>query len=151
MYGFQRVVARVETFVFSTSLHRVTGELNKNTFEKTLEELSAKVPGWSGGTRIGESLLAFVENYGRRLLNKRSLVLILSDGWDTGEPELVEEAMAAIHRRAAKVIWLNPLAGSPDYEPRVRALQAALPYIDVFAAAHDVESLRQNVGRGFLR
>lgn len=145
MYGFQRVVSRVETFVFSTSLQRVTNQLNKNSFQKTLEELSNTVPGWSGGTRIGASLQTFVEEYGHRLLNRRTLVLILSDGWDTGEPELMAEAMSAIHRQAAKVIWLNPLAGSPGYEPKVRGMEAALPYIDVFAAAYDVDSLRRNV------
>ncbi|PHN01692.1 vWA domain-containing protein [Flavilitoribacter nigricans] len=145
MYGFQRVVSRVETFVFSTSLQRITNQLNKNSFEHTLEELSLTVPGWSGGTRIGESLQTFVEDYGRRLLSRRTLVLIMSDGWDTGEPEVMEAAMASIHRQASKVIWVNPLAGSPGYEPTVRGLQAALPYIDLFVAAYDVESLRRNL------
>lgn len=144
MYSFQRVVSRVETFVFSTSLQRVTNQLNKNSFEHTLQELSATVPGWSGGTRIGAALQTFVENYGR-LLSRRTLVLILSDGWDTGEPEVLEEAMAAIQRQASKVIWVNPLAGSPGYKPTVRGLQAALPYIDLMVAAYDVESLRKNL------
>lgn len=145
MYGFQRVVSRVETFVFSTSLQRITNQLSKNSFEHTLQELSITVPGWSGGTRIGESLQTFVENYGRRLLNRRTLVLIMSDGWDTGEPEVMEKAMAGIHQQSSKVIWVNPLAGSPGYKPTVRGLQAALPYIDLFVAAYDVESLRQNL------
>jgi hypothetical protein len=145
MYGFQRVVDRVETFVFSTSLQRITNQLNKNSFEHTLEELSLSVAGWSGGTRIGASLQTFVEDYGRRLLSRKTLVLIMSDGWDTGEPEVMEAAMAAIQKKAAKVIWINPLAGSPGYEPTVRGLQAALPYIDEFVAAYDVESLRRNL------
>lgn len=145
LYGFQRVVARVETFVFSTSLHRVTNQLNKQSFELTLEELSLTIPEWSGGTRIGASLQTFADQYGRRLLDRRTLVLILSDGWDTGEPELLASAMAEIHRRASKVIWLNPLAGSPGYEPKVRGLQVAWPYIDAFAAAYDVESLRRSL------
>lgn len=145
MYGFQRVVSRVETFVFSTSLQRITNQLNKNSFEHTLQELSVTVPGWSGGTRIGASLQTFVENYGRRLLNQRTLVLIMSDGWDTGEPEVMEKAMASIQRQASKIIWVNPLAGSPGYQPTVQGLQAALPYIDLFVAAYDVESLRNNL------
>jgi hypothetical protein len=145
MYGFQRVISRVETFVFSTALQRITNQLNKNSFEQTLQELSVTVPGWSGGTRIGASLQTFAEDYGRRYLNRRTLVLIMSDGWDTGEPEVMEKAMAAIHRQASKVIWVNPLAGSPGYEPTVRGLQAALPYIDLFVAAYDVDSLRRNL------
>ncbi|MCB0631972.1 MAG: VWA domain-containing protein [Saprospiraceae bacterium] len=151
MYGFQRVVSRVETFVFSTSLHRVTSQLNQQSFEKTLEALSQTVPGWSGGTRIGASLQTFVEDYGRRLLQRNSLVLILSDGWDTGEPEVLEEAMRYIQKRAARVVWINPLAGSPSYEPKVRGMMAALPYIDVFAAAYDVDSLRNNLGQNLLK
>lgn len=145
MYGFQRVVARVETFVFSTSLHRITNQLNKNSFEHTLEELTLTVPGWSGGTRIGESLQTFVDEYGRRLVNRKTLVLIMSDGWDTGEPEVMEAAMATLQRQSSKVIWVNPLAGSPGYEPKVRGMRAALPYIDLFVAAYDVESLKRNL------
>lgn len=72
-------------------------------------------------------------------------MLILSDGWDSGEPEIMEAAMTAIHRQASRIIWINPLAGSPGYQPSVRGLQAALPYIDVFVAAYDVESLRRNL------
>lgn len=151
LYGFQRVVSRVETFVFSTSLQRVTSQLNQQTFQETLGSLSRTVPGWSGGTRIGASLQTFVSDYGRRLLHRNSMVLILSDGWDTGEPEILEEAMAYIHKRAARVIWINPLAGSPSYEPKVRGMQAALPYIDVLAAAYDVASLRENFGQHILK
>ncbi|RMF60906.1 MAG: VWA domain-containing protein [Calditrichaeota bacterium] len=145
IYAFQSVYRQVETFVFSTSLHRITEQLQSHDFRSALKGLEEEVPDWSGGTKIGASLNTFVEEYGTKLLDNRSIVLILSDGWDTGDIQLLEESMAQIHRRAAKVIWLNPLAGSREFQPTVRGLQAALPYIDVFAPAHNVESLRNLV------
>ena len=141
-YAFQNAYRRIETFVFSTSLNRVTSQLRQRDFGAALNELSDAVPGWSGGTKIGESLHEFCQAHASRLLNKRTIVIIMSDGWDTGNPELLSESMRTIKSKAAKVIWLNPLAGSAGYEPNTLGLQAAMPYIDVFAAAHNVESLR---------
>ncbi|GBC84453.1 hypothetical protein HRbin11_00882 [bacterium HR11] len=100
---------------------------------------------WSGGTRIGECLRAFLDHYGDALLNPRTVVVIVSDGWDTGDIELLEASMQEIHRRVRLVVWLNPLLGSPNYEPTCRGMQAALPYIDLFAPAYDLESLRDLV------
>ncbi|RMH95186.1 MAG: VWA domain-containing protein, partial [Calditrichaeota bacterium] len=142
LYAFQSVYRRMETFVFSTSLHRVTEQLQRGTFAEALQELAETVPDWSGGTRIGESLHTFVTEYGGRLLNDRTIVLIMSDGWDTGDIHLLEESMHHLHEHAGRVIWLNPLAGSPEFEPSVRGMQAALPHVDVFAPVHNVESLR---------
>ncbi|HEU4433779.1 MAG TPA: VWA domain-containing protein [Pyrinomonadaceae bacterium] len=141
IYGLQNSFARVESFVFATSLTRITGHLRNKTYDHALERLSAKVRGWSGGTRIGESLAAFNAEWLRRI-DKRTVVIILSDGWDTGEPEQLAHTLAQLRKRAGRVIWLNPLLGSSRYEPLTRGMQAALPHIDVFAPAHDLASLR---------
>jgi len=105
--------------------------------------LSSQNKNWSGGTRIGATLHSFVKEYSKHVLNKRSIVIILSDGWDTGNIELLEQSIKFIHARSKKVIWLNPLAGYASYRPDVAGMQAALPYIDVFASVHNIESLKQ--------
>lgn len=143
VYAFQNAYRRIETFVFSTSLYRVSSQLRQRDFGVALGKLADAVPGWSGGTKIGESLHEFCGAYASRMLNKRTIVIIMSDGWDTGDTEMLAESMRIIKSRSAKVIWLNPLAGSAGYEPGTLGLQAAMPYIDVFAAAHNVESLRE--------
>ena len=141
IYGLQNSFARVESFVFATSLSRITGYLKNKTYERALERLSAKVHGWSGGTRIGESLAGFNAEWLRRI-DKRTVVIILSDGWDTGEPQQLASALSELQRRAGRLIWLNPLLGSSSYQPVTRGMQAAMPYINVFAPAHDLASLR---------
>lgn len=141
VYGLQNSFAKVESFVFSTSLSRITGELKNKTYQRTLDRLSAKVQGWSGGTCIGASLATFNEQWLRRI-DKRTVVIILSDGWDTGEPEQLAEALSHLKERAGRLIWLNPLLGSSTYKPATRGMQAALPFINVFAPAHDLASLR---------
>lgn len=145
IYAFQTAYQHIETFVFSTSLHRVTHQLREREFEKALGNLRDSVNNWSGGTNIGGSLTEFVENHGSRMLSSQTVVLILSDGWDTGEVEMLESSMRAIQRKAAKVIWLNPLAGNPAFEPTVKGMEAAMPFIDVFAPVHNVDSLRKIV------
>ncbi len=146
IYAFQSLYSRIETFVFSTSLHRVTEQLRTGNFKETLDQLAGSVPDWSGGTRIGESFRQFWDDYRKNMLDDRTVVLILSDGWDTGNPELLSETMSRIHHKAARVVWLNPLAGHANYEPATRGMQAALPYVDVFAPAHNLESLRRVIG-----
>ena len=143
LYAFQNVYHRIETFVFSTSLHRITDELRQSQFDQVLDDLAANVRDWSGGTRIGSSFQTFMDEYGSRLLNDRTVVLILSDGWDTGESELLGETMERIHKKANRVIWLNPLAGNPGFSPSAKGMETAMPYIDVFASAHNVASLRE--------
>lgn len=145
LYAFQNNYRQIETFVFSTSLHRITPTLQQSTFDDILDQLSTTVPDWSGGTRIGASFHNFLENYGSKYLNHRSIVLIMSDGWDTGDIDLLESSMRKIYRKSGRVIWLNPLAGRPGYETNVKGMQTALPFIDVFAPAHNVESLKQVV------
>lgn len=141
LFALQNRFSRVETFVFSTRLDRVTEQLRGGSYRQALHRLSREVHGWSGGTRIGESLAAFVDGW-PRLVDRRTVVVVLSDGWDTGEPAVLAGALGAIHRRAGKLIWLNPLLGSPEYQPLTRGMQAALPHVDVFAPAHNLASLR---------
>lgn len=133
----------VETFVFSTRLVRLTRWLRGSRPEEALAAMSDRVPGWSGGTRIGASLEAFLDGFGRTLLGRRTVVVILSDGLDQGDVELLERAMAGIQRRARKVIWLNPLLESPTYRPEARGMKAALQYVDDFASAHSLAALRE--------
>lgn len=141
VYGLQNSFARVESFVFATSLSRISGELKNKTYNRALNRLSANVQGWSGGTRIGASLIDFNAQWLRRI-DKRTVVIILSDGWDTGDPEQLAHALSKIKERAGRLIWLNPLLGTGGYEPVTRGMQAALPFINVFAPAHDLASLR---------
>jgi uncharacterized protein with von Willebrand factor type A (vWA) domain len=141
VYGLQNSFARVETFVFSTSLVRITWHLRNRTYQRALARLSAQVRGWSGGTLIGASIAALNSEW-PRLIDKRTIVVILSDGWDTGEPELLARQVAILKKHAARLIWLNPLLGNPGYQPMTRGMQAALPFINVFAPAHDLASLR---------
>jgi uncharacterized protein len=141
IYGLQNSFARVETFVFSTSLERITGHLKQKTYRQALDRLAGDVRGWSGGTLIGPSIAAFNSGWAR-LVDNRTIVIILSDGWDTGDPEVLGASLADLKNRSGKVIWLNPLLGSPNYQPLVRGMQAALPHIDVFAPLNNLASLR---------
>jgi uncharacterized protein len=139
-YALQNSLARVETFVFSTSLKRISGHLKNRAYERALESLG-ETRGWSGGTLIGPSLAEFNSGW-PELVDRRTIVIILSDGWDTGEAEELSAALAILKRRAARLVWLNPLLGNPAYQPLTRGMQAALPYIDVFAPLHNLQSLR---------
>jgi len=140
-YALQRNFKRVHTFLFSTRLCDITEVLRRKQLREAMLALAEQEQGWSGGTRIGESLSEFNHLYGRRTLSRSTVFLILSDGWDTGEPELLAEEIRAIKRRTGKLIWLNPLLGMKGYEPVTRGMSAALPYIDVFAPAHNLQSL----------
>ncbi len=142
IYAFQNAYDKIETFVFSTAIHRVSTILDNQEFDKAFDTISDRVPHWSGGTTIGSCLQDFVTDFGYGMLDKKTIVLILSDGWDTGEPEIIRGAMRSIYKKSRKVIWLNPLAGSPDFSPEVIGMKTALPYIDVLASAHNLESLK---------
>jgi len=106
-----------------------------------LKTVSAMTTAWSGGTRIGGSLREFNQWYAPRLLFRHTIFIILSDGWDTGAPEDLVAELKKIKGRISKLIWLNPLLGLEDYQPATRGIRAALPYIDVFAPAHNLQSL----------
>lgn len=143
IYAFQNSYDKIETFVFSTKLHRVTDLLENYEFEKAFETISDRVPQWSGGTTIGRCIQTYVEFHSSKTLTNKTVVFILSDGWDTGDADILRDSMQFIHRRAKKVIWLNPLAGNPNFTPQVSGLQTALPYIDVLESAHNLDSLKR--------
>ncbi|MCA9940160.1 MAG: VWA domain-containing protein [Anaerolineales bacterium] len=132
---------RVEVFVFSTRLTRITRQLRSRDVDRALQEVAQTVPDWSGGTRIGDALKAFNFAWGRRVLRGGALVLLISDGWDRGDPELLRREMARLQRTSHRLVWLNPLLGSPRYEPLTRGIRAALPYIDDFLPVHNLVSL----------
>jgi hypothetical protein len=134
-------VARVESFVFATELKRVSELLQKPDYRGALRGLSAEVTDFSGGTRIGECLASFNRDFGR-LVDRRTVVVILSDGWDTGDPQILGDEMEWLRLKSRKVIWLNPLLGSPGYEPLTQGMQAALPHVSVFAPVHNLQALR---------
>lgn len=140
-YALQKQFKRVNTFLFSTQLMEITAALRTRDLPEALLALSQEPAGWSGGTKIGASLRDFNHLYGRRLLCRETLVVILSDGWDTGEPEVMASELGLIQRRSRQIIWLNPLLGMEGYQPLTRGMKAALPYIDVFAPAHNLNSL----------
>lgn len=141
LYALQGSLARVESFVFATELSRVTEALRERPWSSALRSLPAQARGFSGGTRIGECLAEFSASHGH-LLDRRTALVILSDGWDTGEPATLSAAMEGLQRRCRRVVWLNPLLGSPGYEPLAAGMQAALPHVSVFAPAHNLASLR---------
>ena len=140
-YAVQKHFKHVDTFLFSTQLSEITGAFRGRQSRAAFESLGEKAAGWSGGTKIGESLREFNQLHARRLLTRDTLFIILSDGWDTGEPGVLAAELAAIRRRVRKLIWLNPLLGMEQYAPVTRGMSAALPHIDVFAAGHNLESL----------
>ncbi len=143
IYALQHTLARVETFVFSTGLSRITRALAHADLHAAMDEIAREVPDWSGGTKIGRSLRRFLTDHGGHSLDARTVVIIASDGWDTGDSEVLDAAMSELRRRAARVIWLNPLLASPGYEPICQGMRVALPYVDVFAPAHNLDSLRR--------
>jgi uncharacterized protein with von Willebrand factor type A (vWA) domain len=142
VYALQHSFARVETFAFSTRVVRITEALSRGAYRDALDSLARLDSGWSGGTKIGESIEA-VRTGWPRLFDRRTAVIILSDGWDTGDPEVLASALRELGRRVGRIIWLNPLLGSASYEPLTRGMQAALPHIDVFAPAHNLPSLEE--------
>lgn len=143
LHALQNGLRRVETFTFGTRLTRITDALRGRPLALALGRLAEDVRDWSGGTRIGESLAALNRTWAERCVDRRTVVVILSDGLDTGEPELLAGELARLRRRAARLVWLNPLLGSPDYRPLTRGMAAALPHLDTFAPAHNLESLRR--------
>jgi uncharacterized protein with von Willebrand factor type A (vWA) domain len=141
LYALQGSMARVESFVFATTLRRVTEALRERPYAGALRGLGAEASDWSGGTRIGASVEAFNQDW-RRLVDRRTVVVLLSDGWETGDPALLGEQLELLKSRCRRLIWLNPLLGSEGYEPLTQGMQAALPHVSVFAPAHNLASLR---------
>jgi uncharacterized protein with von Willebrand factor type A (vWA) domain len=142
LYALQHAFARVETFVFSTRLVRISEALSNESYRAALDALVRLEGGWSGGTKIGESVEELRVGW-PRLFDRRTAVIILSDGWETGDPEVLASALRELHRRVGRIIWLNPLLGSPAYQPLTAGMRAALPHVDVFAPAHDLASIER--------
>ena len=128
-------MGRVESFVFSTRLTRITHELRRRDPGMALRLVAGRVHDWSGGTRIGESLETYNRHWSRRVARGGPIGMIISDGWDRGDPGLLSQEMARFSRSVHRTIWLNPLAGREGYSPETRGLKAALPYVDDFLPA----------------
>ncbi len=141
---------RWEAFCFGTRLTRITRQLEGSDPDEALSRAAAEVVDWDGGTRIGESLKRFLDEYGHSGLARGAVVVLCSDGLEVGDPELLAEQMARLSRLAYRVVWLNPLQEDPAYEPLARGMKAALPHIDVFASGHSLASLEE-VGAALSR
>ncbi len=131
----------VETFLFGTRLTRITRHLARRDVDDAIAHVTRSVQDWSGGTRIGDSLRTFNRQWSRRVLGRGAVVLIISDGWDRGDVKVLAEEMARLHRNSHRLIWLNPLLGHKDYQPVTAGMRAALPYIDAFLPANNLDSL----------
>jgi uncharacterized protein with von Willebrand factor type A (vWA) domain len=133
---------RVEAFAFGTRLTRITHELGGRDHDRALDRAAAVVTDFSGGTRIGAALAELNRVHGRRV-GRGAVVVILSDGWDRGDPEQLDAEMARLRRSAHRVVWLNPLAAHPDYEPLTRGMRAAVPHTDELLAGNSLASLEE--------
>ena len=133
---------RVETFAFSSDVTRLTREMSAPSFGEAMARASAAVNHWSGGTRIGESL-ARINARHERLQDRHTTVFLMSDGWETGDPQNLAREIARVSLRVRKLIWLNPMAGTPDFQPLARGLRAAMPHVDKFVPASRLEHLKR--------
>jgi len=131
----------VEVFVFGTRLTRITRELRKRDVDGAITDVVNAVDDWSGGTRIGEAIKSFNYTWSRRVLRSNATVVLISDGWDRGDPVLLGTEMARLQRSCRRLIWLNPLMGAPGYQPLTQGIRAALPYVDYFLPVHNLKSL----------
>ena len=142
-YAAMAAGRRVETFCFGTRLTRVTRTLRTKDPDRALHEIGTQVEDWEGGTRIGESLKTLLDGWSQRAALRGAVVVLCSDGLERGDPELLRAQMARLRRLAHRVVWVNPLKGSPRYEPLARGMAAALPSVDVFLSGHNLESLEE--------
>jgi uncharacterized protein len=136
-----RTGRRVEVFCFGTRLTRITRAVRTRDVDTAMREVGAAVVDWEGGTRIGESLKDLVDAWGSRTALRGSIVVLCSDGLERGDPEVLSHQMERLSRLAYRVVWVNPLKGSPRYEPLARGMAASLPFVDVFLPGHNLESL----------
>lgn len=136
-------LTQIESFVFATRLTRITRALRRKSVDRALAEIGGQVRDWGGGTRIGEALHSFRYDYSRRVLGWGAVVLLISDGWDRGEPELLKREAAHLARACHRFIWLNPLLGGEGYQPLTRGAAALLPHVDDFLPVHNLASLEK--------
>jgi uncharacterized protein with von Willebrand factor type A (vWA) domain len=141
VYGLAQSATRVEVFLFATGLTRVTRHLLTRRGDVALTRVAREVQDWGGGTRIGEALRAFNTHWARRVIRNGPIVLVVSDGWDRGDPAILSQELGRVRRSCRRLIWLNPLLGSAQYEPLTRGMQAALRHVDDFLPAHNIVSL----------
>jgi uncharacterized protein len=141
VHGLAHRLGTVETFLFATRLTRVTRELAMRNARMPLRGMPSRLSDWGGGTRIGEALRTFNLRWARRVMRHGPVVLLISDGWDRGEPSVLRTEIARLQRSCHRLIWLNPLLGSPGYRPLTRGMQAALPFVDDFLPVHNLASL----------
>jgi uncharacterized protein len=134
-------LSNVETFVFATRLTRITRQLARRDVDAAIHDVTKTVQDWSGGTRIGDALRTFNYRWARRVLGRGAVVLIISDGWDRGDVRMLGEEMARLQRNCHRLIWLNPLLGQDDYRPITAGMRTALPYVDDFLPANNLDSL----------
>jgi uncharacterized protein with von Willebrand factor type A (vWA) domain len=142
-HGLAHRRGRLEVFLFATGLTRVTRQIRLRRLQEAVDAVSNVVPDWSGGTRIGPALRQFHQRWARRVLHQAPVVLLISDGWDRGDPHVLREQVARLQRSCHRLIWLNPLIGTVNYAPLTRGLQAALPYVDDFLAARTLTDLAE--------
>lgn len=140
-HALTRTHQRVEAFTFSTRLTRITRELGARRVNDALAAAARRVPDWSGGTRIGDALRAFHVHWARYVLKRGAVVLVVSDGWDRGEPQALAGEVARLQRSCHRLVWVSPLLGSADYRPLTRGLVAALPFVDDFLPARTLANL----------
>jgi uncharacterized protein with von Willebrand factor type A (vWA) domain len=131
----------VEVFALGTRVTRITRELSTHDPDEALRRAGGAVADWAGGTRLGDGLRRFNDRWGVRGLARGSVVVILSDGWDRGDPEVLGDELARLRRVAYRLVWVNPLKASPGYAPLARGMAAALPHVDEFVEGHSVASL----------
>jgi uncharacterized protein with von Willebrand factor type A (vWA) domain len=143
VYGMAAGPHDVESFVFATRLTRITREVAHRGSASALTAIAHRVRDWGGGTRMGDALRAFNLHYARRVMRHGPVVLVISDGWDRGDPGQLAGELARVRRSCRRLVWLNPLLGSESYEPLTRGMRAALPLIDDFLPAHNLASLEQ--------
>jgi uncharacterized protein with von Willebrand factor type A (vWA) domain len=134
---------KVEVFVFGTRLTRVTRTLRTRDPDRALREIGRLVRDWDGGTRIGESVKTLLDGWSQRAALRGAVVVLCSDGLERGDPELLRAQMARLRRLAHRLVWVNPLKGSPRYEPLARGMAAALPSVDVFVSGHNLERIEE--------
>jgi len=142
IHVLKRIDRSTEIFFFSTHLTRTTRQFARSDFASALTQIAITISDWGGGTRIGHCLQCFNETFGKKQLSDKDIVMIFSDGWDRGEIDELEKQLSSLRRKAYKIIWLNPLMGSRDYQPICQGMRAAIPYLDYFLPMANLQDLR---------
>jgi uncharacterized protein with von Willebrand factor type A (vWA) domain len=146
IHALKRIDRRTEIFFFSTDLSKASRQFDMGEFSSAIKQIPGAISDWGGGTRIGHCLKIFNETVGKRQLSGKDIVMIFSDGWDRGEIDVLEEQMAFLKRKVYKIIWLNPLIGTQDYQPICQGMRTALPYVDYFLPLGQLKDL-QSIGQ----